>query len=133
MNRYRCLTLVVVALTTVQSVRSAGYAAPAKDTVVLQRVPVTGTDRQLGMGIAEFPPNSAKPRQKADGPEVVYVIEGEVTVQIEGQPAVTFRAGETFKLAADVVHRTTAGPSGAKVVAAWVHTPGRQFNFPTPD
>jgi hypothetical protein len=33
----------------------------------LQRVPVTGTDREIGMGIAEFPANASKPRHKAAG------------------------------------------------------------------
>lgn len=35
-----------------------------KPTQVLQRVAVTGTNRELGMGIAQFPPFSAKPRQR---------------------------------------------------------------------
>jgi hypothetical protein len=35
----------------------------------------------MRMGIAEFPPNSVKSRQKAAGPEVVWVAEGMVTVQ----------------------------------------------------
>ncbi|MHB8485575.1 MAG: cupin domain-containing protein [Candidatus Acidiferrales bacterium] len=52
----------------------------------------------MGMGIAEFPPDAAKPRQKATGPEVCYVLEGEVTVKIEGQPAKIFDAGETFQI-----------------------------------
>jgi quercetin dioxygenase-like cupin family protein len=133
MNTYRCLSLVLAALITGQSVKSADRPPAAKETVVLQRVSVPGTDREMGMGIAEFPPNSAKPGQKAAGPKVVYVIEGEVAVQIEGQPAKIFRAGETFQLPADVVHRATAGPAGAKVVATWVHVPGRQFNFPVTD
>jgi quercetin dioxygenase-like cupin family protein len=87
----------------------------------------------MGMGIAEFPPNAAKPRQKATGPEICYVLEGEVTMQIEKQPGRGFHAGETFQLAANVVHVTTAGPAGAKIVATWVHVPGKQFNIPAPN
>ena len=87
----------------------------------------------MGMGIAEFPPNSAKPRQKASGPEVCFVSEGDVTVQIAGQPAKTFHAGETFQLPANIVHVTTAGPAGAVVVATWAHIPGKQFNIPVPN
>jgi quercetin dioxygenase-like cupin family protein len=56
-----------------------------------------------------------------------------VVLYLEGQPAKVFRAGETFQLPADLVHRTTAGPAGAEVVAAWVHIPGKQFNFPASD
>ncbi|TDY51624.1 Cupin domain-containing protein [Paraburkholderia rhizosphaerae] len=82
------------------------------------------------MGIAEFPPNAAKPRHKATGPELCYVLEGEVYVTIEGQQTQVFHAGDTFQLPANVVHLTSAGPSGATVLAAWVHTPGKAFNVP---
>ncbi|WP_186151369.1 cupin domain-containing protein [Burkholderia gladioli] len=113
----------------------AADAAPpeARETVVLQRVPVPDTDREMGMGVAVFPPNASKPRHKASGPELCYVLEGEVTVRVDEQPPRRFRAGETFQLPADVVHVTTAGPTGAKVVAAWVHTPGKPFNLPALD
>jgi quercetin dioxygenase-like cupin family protein len=133
MKRFDCVPLVLVALAFAQCARAADQAPDAKETVVLQRVAVPQVDREMGMGVAEFPPNAVKPRHKATGPEVCYVLEGEVTVQIEGERPKLFRAGETFQLPANVVHVTTAGPTGAKVVAAWVHTPGKIFNFPTVD
>lgn len=103
---------------------------PAKPTVVLQRVAVPGTNRQMGMGIAEFPPHAAKPLHKATGPEVCYVLEGEVTVQVQGKAAVRYRRGDTFQFPANVVHVTTAGPQGAKVLAVWSWVPGKPFNIP---
>lgn len=131
--RSLALAIAVIAATAVPLTHAAGTAPAAKDTVVLQRVPVPGTDREMGMGIAEFPPNAAKPRHKATGPEVFYVLEGEVTVQIEGRPARVVHAGESVKLPANVVHVTTAGPAGAKVVATWVWVPGKPFNIAVPD
>jgi quercetin dioxygenase-like cupin family protein len=107
-------------------------AAQARETVVLQRVAVPGTDRELGMGIAEFPPNSSKTRQKAIGPETCFVLEGVVTVEVEGQQRKVFHAGESFQFPAMVVHQTTAGPEGARILATWVHTSGDQFNIPAP-
>lgn len=133
MNILRSMPLVLAVFTAAPSAQAAGMAPPAKETVVLQRVPVPGTDREMGLGIADFPPNAAKPRQKASGPEVCYVLEGEVTVRAEGQPAKFFRAGETFQIPANVVHLTTAGPAGAKVLATWVHVPGKRFNTPVPN
>lgn len=99
-----------------------------KPTVTLERVDIPGTNRELGFGIAEFSPNTSKPKQKATGPEVCYVLEGEVTVWIKGKPPKEFRAGQTWRMPAGVVHQTTAGPAGAKVLASWVHTPGEAFN-----
>lgn len=133
MTRSLRFLALVVAVMAVPLAHATSAAPAAKDTVVLQRVPVPGTDREMGMGIAEFPPNAAKPRHKATGPEVFYVLEGEVTVQIEGQPAHVVHAGESVQLPANVVHVTTAGPAGAKVVATWVWVPGKPFNIAVPD
>jgi hypothetical protein len=55
-----------------------------------------------------------------------------VTVEIEGQEKRVFHAGETFQFPAMVVHQTTAGPAGAKVLATWVHTPGGAIQCPGP-
>ena len=85
MNNFRCVPLLAVILMNLPSANAGEKAPDAKETVVLQRVPVPATDREMGMGIAEFPPNAAKPRHKATGPEVAYVLEGEVTVQVEGE------------------------------------------------
>ncbi|MFL9902583.1 cupin domain-containing protein [Paraburkholderia fungorum] len=116
-----------------QPAEAAGSAPAAKDTVVLQRVPVPGTDREMGMGMAEFPPNASKPRHKATGPELAYVLEGEVTVQVDGQPTRVVHAGESYRMPADVVHVTTAGPEGAKVIATWAWVPGKPFNVRVPE
>ncbi|WP_244109990.1 MULTISPECIES: cupin domain-containing protein [Burkholderia] len=113
-----------------QSVPAAGKAPDSKPTVVLQRVPVPDTDREMGMGLAEFPPDAVKPRHAATGPELCYVLEGEVVVQVDGKPPAAYHAGETFRLPAGVAHVTRAGPAGAKVVAAWVRVPGQPFNVP---
>jgi len=87
----------------------------------------------MGMGIAEFPPNAVKRRHKATGPEVFYVLEGAVTVQLDGGPAKVVHAGESVQLPANVAHVTTAGAAGAKVVATWVWMPGKPFNIPVPN
>lgn len=119
---------VEAAYRILSALASTTRAAQAMPTVVLQRVAVAGTDRELGMGIAEFAPFSAKPRQMATGPEVCYVLKGEVSVAIKGESPALYQAGQSFRLPAFEVHRTTAGPDGAMVLATWVHTPGKAFN-----
>ncbi len=143
MNRvFRFASIMTAAMTLSAPLQSANAASaakatdsppPTKDTVVLQRVPVAGTNREMGMGIAEFPPNAAKPRHKATGPEVAYVLEGEVTVQVNGQPDQIVHAGESYRMPANVVHVTKAGPAGAKVLATWAWIPGKPFNVATPN
>jgi quercetin dioxygenase-like cupin family protein len=118
----------VPALIGIRLAQADDQAPPAKGTVVLQRVPVLGT----GMGIAEFPPNGSKPWHKAIGPEVAYVLEGEVKVQADGEAIKIVHAGESYRMPANVVHVTTAGPSGAKVLATWAWIPGKPFNVLVP-
>lgn len=131
-GRRRWLFAIAVAAILVQTADAAQHTGAAKTTVVLQRVAIPGTDREMGMGVAEFPPNSAKPRQKATGPELLYVLEGSVTLRMEGQATRVFHAGQSFQIPANVVHVTTAGPNGAKIVATWAHVPGKPFNTRVP-
>ena len=51
MNRYRGLPAILRALMTMLSVEAADNAPAAKDTIVLQRVAVPETDREMGMGV----------------------------------------------------------------------------------
>jgi quercetin dioxygenase-like cupin family protein len=123
---------ILGALIAMQSA-TAAYAAPAaKDTQVLERVDVNGTNREMGMGVSEFPPNAEKPRHMATGPEVCYVMRGEIILQVEGRPVKVIRAGGSFQIAANAIHVTKAGPAGATVIATWVSTPRKPFNVRVP-
>lgn len=130
MNIKHCVLAFLMAFATVQASVAVESAPATKETIVLQRVPVSGLNREMAMGIAEFPPNAEKPRHMATGPELCYVLEGAVTVKIDGRPQKVVRAGETFQLPAYVMHVTTAGPAGAKVLATWVRDPAKAFNVP---
>jgi quercetin dioxygenase-like cupin family protein len=90
-------------------------------------------EQEIAMGVAEFPPKAATPRQKATGPETCYVLEGEVTVNIKGQPTRHFRKGNNLALHANVVHIPAAGTHRAKFLAMRVHVPGKQFYIPVPE
>ncbi|WP_254073828.1 cupin domain-containing protein [Burkholderia sp. S171] len=112
---------------------TAAYAIPlAKETQVLERVEVNGTNREMGMGVSEFPPDAEKPRHLATGPEVCYVMRGEIILQVDGQPVKVIRAGGSFQIPANAVHVTKAGRAGATVIATWVSTPGKPFNVSAP-
>jgi quercetin dioxygenase-like cupin family protein len=140
---FRCLTegtlvklriprILGALLIALQSAMAA-YAAPAaKETQVLERVSVNGTNREMGMGVSEFPPGAEKPRHMATGPEVCYVTRGEIILQVEGRTVKVIRAGGSFQIPANAIHVTKAGPEGATVIATWVSTPGKPFNVSVP-
>jgi quercetin dioxygenase-like cupin family protein len=60
----------------------------------LQRISIPKSPYQMGMGITEFAPNSTKPAQKQTGPELCYVLAGEIVFMVEGQPPRTIKVGE---------------------------------------
>ncbi|PFH08484.1 quercetin dioxygenase-like cupin family protein [Collimonas sp. PA-H2] len=132
MKTHRSIPVLLAAILAAHSVGAADKAPDAKQTQVLQRIGLEGSDRQMGMGIAVFPPNAAKPRHMATGPELAYVLEGELIVQIDGKPDQVLHAGGSYQMAANVVHVTKAGPAGAKVIASWVLAPGKPFNILVP-
>ena len=115
-----------------QSAVAADAVPAAKETQILERVNVNGTNREMGMGVSEFPPNAEKPRHMATGPEVCYVIKGEIILQVEGRPVKVIRGGGSFQIPANAIHVTTAGLAGATVIATWVSTPGKPFNISVP-
>jgi len=123
---------VLGALIAMQSAMAA-YAVPtANETQVLERVDVNGMNREMGMGVSEFPPNAEKPRHMATGPEVCYVMKGEIILWVDGRPVKVIRAGGSFQIVANAIHVTKAGPEGATVIATWVSTPGKPFNVSVP-
>ena len=69
------------------------------DTVV--RV---ATTQEAHMWIAELAPGAATGKHAHVTPRFIYVLEGAVTLDIEGQAPQTFKAGEGFQETPEVVH-----------------------------
>jgi beta-lactamase class A len=91
--------------------------------VVLQRFKLPETIyKNAGMSMVTFLPGSMKHRHEHTGPEVGFVLEGELILKLEGQPAQTIHAGESFQIPMHTFHTTEAGPKGAKVIATWILT-----------
>jgi len=61
---------------------------------------------------ADFPPGAAVPRHTHPGDELVYVLEGTLEFQLEGQAPVTVKAGEVFFIPAGTVHTAKNVSSG---------------------
>lgn len=99
-------------------------------THVLQRVDLFA-NFQMGMGIAEFAPNAIKDSQLQTGPEVLYVLSGELTYFAKDKPAKKIKAGESYQIPVNEIHFSKAGPDGAKVLATWVLEKGKPFTVQT--
>jgi quercetin dioxygenase-like cupin family protein len=84
-------------------------AAAVQQLVDKDMVGVPG--KQLVMLTVEYPPGGASLPHRHDAQVFVYVLEGELTMQVEGSPAVTLHPGQTFYEKPDDVHLVSANAS----------------------
>ena len=56
------------------------------------------------MIVVEYPPGSSDAAHRHNAHAFVYVLEGSIVMQLEGQKQVTVRAGETFYEGPDDIH-----------------------------
>ena len=72
-----------------------------------------------------FPPNFTLPKHWHPGEEFVYVVEGALTLWLEGKDAVTISAGEVIKVPYKVVHTASTGDDAVTLIAFRVHEEGQ--------
>jgi hypothetical protein len=66
--------------------------------------------RETVRALAEIVPNVLIGRHTHPGPEVSYVLEGELTLMVQGQPDKTLKAGDTFQNSGRHPARRALGP-----------------------
>jgi quercetin dioxygenase-like cupin family protein len=98
----------------------------------LQRFDVPVGDREVVTVIAEVPPNGEIARHTHPGPEVDYILEGDVTLTIGSDAAKTYKAGASFVIPQAVPHGGHAGPNGSKVLATYIVEKGKPLASPAP-
>lgn len=122
-----CALMIVLAA-------SLAYAQqpPTIKRTPLQKFDVPGTSYETLIGIAEIGPNANIGRHTHFGPESGYMLEGEITLLVDGQPAKLIKAGESYQIPPGAVHDGKSGPQGAKVIATYVVEKGKPLATPAP-
>lgn len=133
-NKYFIITFCCITLALNYVIANATNSLPPtnKSTQALQRIVVPNTNYEVGMGLGEMAPNATKNRRTQSGPEIVYVLQGELILLIDGQPQKIIKKGKSFQIQANVLHETKAGPNGAKFLATWIVEKGHRDKFVVP-
>jgi quercetin dioxygenase-like cupin family protein len=93
-------------------VASAADAPQAAIVTPLMAKELTGIPNKEGtMLTVQYLPGGASLPHRHDAHVFVYVLEGSVKMQVDGQPAVTLTAGQTFYENPTDVHRVSANAS----------------------
>lgn len=111
---------------------SAGLAQQSgiKRTLLLKQ-DISAEGREVIMGTAEIAAGGAAGKHYHHGEEVGYVLEGETVLEIEGQPTLTLKPGQSYSIPAGKVHDAKASAGGpAKVLAVYIVEKGKPLAEP---
>jgi quercetin dioxygenase-like cupin family protein len=83
----------------------------------LQRHDLSVPGRELIQARVEFDPGYVSPRHTHFGEEIIYVLEGTLVYEIEGQAPATYNAGDALTVPAGAVHavRNVGRGNGAEL------------------
>jgi quercetin dioxygenase-like cupin family protein len=134
MAKWFAAVLAVAGLALSLSVAAQQPAAPAPiKRTLLQKVDVPGSPNMEAItGIAEIMPNVNIGRHTHPGAETGYVIEGALTLLVEGKPPVALKPGDSYQIPVNAIHDAKSGENGAKILAVYIVEKGKPLASPAP-
>ena len=125
MNKTRALLAGAFAVSTALQ---PGVAAPHPDVASVLSKDLADLPGKEGLVLTvTYPPGGADPVHRHDAHAFVYVLEGEIVMQVKGGPPVTLKAGQTFYEGPDDVHlvgRNASHTRSAKFIVFLVKKQG---------
>jgi len=96
----------------------------------LQRHDLSTPGREVVQVRVDFPPGVGVPKHTHPGEEIVYVLEGTLEYDLEGQPPVTLKAGEVMFIPAGTVHTAkNVGSGNGSEVSAYIVEKGKPLTI----
>jgi quercetin dioxygenase-like cupin family protein len=117
-----------------QAIAQPKAAAPAPagfKRTELQRHDTSAPNHEAVQAKGEFEPGAAVPKHTHPGEEVGFILSGELTVEIEGKPAQTLKAGDVFFIPANTVHSgKNASKAPTVVISTYIVEKGKPLSAP---
>jgi len=125
------LFLVIVALL----IGAAFAQQNAIKRTILEKQEFPGNQWATVTGIAEIAPGAMAARHTHPGIENAYILEGEASLKVQGQPERMLKAGDSFQIAFTVPHslRNLNGDKPLKVISTWVVDKDKPLASPAPE
>ena len=82
--------------------------------------------------IAEIGPSQLAGRHTHPGVDTGYVLDGEATLIIEGQPDKVLKTGDSYAVPAGIAHDIKTSDKGLKIMAVYVVEDGKPVATPAP-
>ncbi|HXZ77794.1 MAG TPA: cupin domain-containing protein [Streptosporangiaceae bacterium] len=92
----------------------------------LQQQDLSVPGREMVQARVDIGPEAPLVKHTHPGEEIIYILEGSLEYQVEGQPTRTFNAGEALTVPAGVVHAVrNVGSGNAAELATYVVEKGK--------
>ena len=99
---------------------------------ILQRGDI-GNNMEVVLGIAEIPAGAASGRHTHFGTETGMLLEGSMSLEVEGEPPRLVKAGDSWLIGTGKVHNANVvGDTRAKVISTYVVEKGKPLATPAP-
>jgi quercetin dioxygenase-like cupin family protein len=123
------LSLALAASASVVNAAADQSAADqsAKVTPLMSKDVVAAPGKEITMITVEYMPGSVDPIHTHNAQALIYVLEGEIVMQVKGGPQVTLKPGQTFYEGPEDVHivgRNASKTKPAKFVVFFVKEKG---------
>jgi quercetin dioxygenase-like cupin family protein len=87
----------------------------------LQRLPSPIPGWEIVQSLAEIPEGVASGRHSHPGPEIGYIVRGDVAMEFDDRPTLALRTGDPFLIPAGVVHNArNTGNVTTKMLSTYV-------------
>ncbi len=132
----RTTRLVGIATLIVANGLASGAAQPQQPMTTrtdLQRHDLSVPGHEAVQAIVGFDEGVVAPRHTHPGEEIIYVLEGTLEYQVEGQPPKTLKAGDVLFVPARTIHSArNVGTGHAAELATYVVEKGKPLLVPAP-
>ena len=110
----------------VMALSAQGPRPPGSTRTDLQRHDLAVPGREVLQARVDFAPGARFPAHRHPGEEIIYVLEGTLEYEVEGQPPVTLEAGEVLFVPARAFHSArNLGDTPASELATYVLEKGK--------
>jgi quercetin dioxygenase-like cupin family protein len=127
------LILGFVALAAAVGSLEAQQPAPSPiKRIPLQKFDVPAGSYEAITAIAEISPSVNIGRHTHPGLESGYVVDGDLTLLVEGKPPLVLHAGDSYQIPAGAIHDARSGDKMTKLAVVYVVEKGKPLATPAP-
>lgn len=126
------IVVTIIMVMSVGLVLTLSAQSPSVKRTDLVKAELTAMPNPVAyLWVGELAPGAATGKHAHPTPRFVYVLEGAVTLEIEGQPPATYKAGEAFQESPTVVHnfRNASATQPAKALGFQVATKDQPLQY----